>query len=71
MENFLDYALKCKYEQVKKLRPRLEEMKQLPDWKAFLQLFPDYHAMRGVIMDTLKKKRADLVTDLGCGTPHQ
>ena len=43
MENFLDYALKRKYEQVKKLRPRLEEMKELLNWKAFLRLFPDYH----------------------------
>jgi len=43
MENFLDYAMKRKYEQVKKLRPRLEEMKKLLNWKAFLQLFPDYN----------------------------
>jgi IS5 family transposase len=41
MDNFLDYAMKNKYEKVKNLRPRLEEMKKLLDWKAFLTLFPD------------------------------
>lgn len=46
MENFLDYALKNKYEKVKNLRPRLEEMKKLLNWKAFLQLFPDYNKGR-------------------------
>jgi len=40
MENFLDYAMKTKYEKVKTLRPRLEEMKNLLDWKVFLKLFP-------------------------------
>jgi IS5 family transposase len=42
VENFLDYALKNKYEKVKSLRPRLEEMKNLLNWNAFLKLFPDY-----------------------------
>jgi IS5 family transposase len=46
MDNFLDYAMKNKYEKVKKLRPRLEEMKNLLDWKAFLKLFPDYNKGR-------------------------
>ena len=46
MENFLDYALKNKYKKVKTLRPRLEEMKNLLDWNAFLQLFPDNNKSR-------------------------
>ena len=46
MDTFLDYAMKNKYENVKKLRPRLEEMKNLLDWKAFLKLFPDYNKGR-------------------------
>ena len=46
MENFLDYAMKTKYEKVKTLRPRLEEMKKLLNWKAFLRLFPDYKKSR-------------------------
>ena len=46
MDTFLDYAMKNKYEKVKKLRPRLEEMKNLLDWKAFLKLFPDYNKRR-------------------------
>ena len=46
MENFLDYAMKTKYEKVKTLRPRLEKMKKLLNWKAFLRLFPDYKKSR-------------------------
>jgi len=46
MDNFLDYAMKNKYEKVKNLRPRLEEMKKLLDWKAFLKLFPDNNKSR-------------------------
>ena len=46
MDNFLDYAMKSKYEKVKNLRPRLEEMKNLLDWKAFLKLFPDNNKSR-------------------------
>lgn len=40
MKNLIDYALKEKYEQVRKLRSRLEEMKNLIDWDALLPLFP-------------------------------
>ncbi len=40
MDSLTDFALKQKYEKVKKLRPRLEEMKKLFNWNAFLNLFP-------------------------------
>lgn len=40
MESLLDFALKEKYLKVKKLRSRLEDMKNLVDWNAFLPLFP-------------------------------
>ncbi|MBL7147370.1 MAG: IS5 family transposase [Nanoarchaeota archaeon] len=41
MKNLVDFALKEKYNQVKKLRSRLEDMKSLIDWEAFLPLFPE------------------------------
>jgi len=41
MNSLTDFALKKKYEQVKKLRSRLEEMNQLFDWNAFVSLFPE------------------------------
>ena len=41
MNSLTDFALKQKYEKVKKLRSRLEEMNQLFDWDAFLPIFPE------------------------------
>lgn len=41
MKNLIDFALKEKYEKVKKLRSRLEDMKKLLDWDSFLKLLPD------------------------------
>ena len=41
MKNLVDFALKEKYEKVKKLRSKLEEMKNLIDWDALLPLFPE------------------------------
>lgn len=40
MENFVDYALKTKYEEVRKLRNQLEEFKALVNWRKFLRVFP-------------------------------
>jgi len=40
MESLTNFALKEKYSKVKKLRDRLEKMKSLIDWNAFLKLFP-------------------------------
>lgn len=39
MENLIDYALKSKYEKVKKLRNNLEEFNALLNWRKFLDLF--------------------------------
>ena len=41
METLLDFALKEKYSKVKKLRSRLEDIKQLLHWKSFLKCFPE------------------------------
>ena len=41
MNSLTDFALKQKYEKVKKLRSRLEEMNNLFDWNAFVSLFPE------------------------------
>ena len=47
METLLDFALKEKYSKVKKLRSRLEDMKKLVDWEAFLPLFSERKTKRG------------------------
>mgnify|MGYP001587761305 CR=1 FL=1 len=47
MKNLIDFALREKYAKVKELRSRLEEMKCLIDWDAFLPLFPDKETIRG------------------------
>ena len=47
MKNLIDFALKEKYEKVKKLRPRLEEIKNLIDWNVFHSLFPKKETNRG------------------------
>lgn len=47
MKNLIDFALKEKYERVKKLRSQLEEIKNLIDWNAFLPLFPKKETNRG------------------------
>ena len=47
MDDLVDFALKQKYRKVKTLRPRLEEMKGLIDWNAFLPLFPQREETRG------------------------
>ncbi|MEA3378869.1 MAG: IS5 family transposase, partial [Nanoarchaeota archaeon] len=41
MDSLTNFALKQKYDKVKKLRSRLEEMKNLFDWNAFISLFPE------------------------------
>ena len=40
MKDLIDFALKEKYEKVKQLRSRLENMKKLIDWDAFLPHLP-------------------------------
>lgn len=47
MENLVDYALKEKYEKVKQLRSRLDDIKKLIDWERFLLLFPDNNSIMG------------------------
>jgi IS5 family transposase len=47
MDNLLDFALKEKYEQVSKLKSKLDDMNHLIDWTAFLKLFPDKETNRG------------------------
>ena len=47
MKNLIDFALREKYAKVKELRSRLEEMKGIIDWDAFLPLFPDRETIRG------------------------
>ena len=47
MEDLVDFALKEKYDKVKKLRSRLDEMKQLLEWEAFKSLFPVKETSRG------------------------
>lgn len=41
MNTLTDFALREKYEKVKKLRSRLEEMEKLFDWDKFVALFPE------------------------------
>jgi len=40
MENLIDYALKTKFDKVKKLRNNLEEFNKLVNWRKFLKFFP-------------------------------
>ncbi|HLC31963.1 MAG TPA: IS5 family transposase [Candidatus Nanoarchaeia archaeon] len=47
MESLIDFALREKYSKVKSLRSRLEDMKKLIDWNAFLPLFPERESLRG------------------------
>lgn len=47
MKNLVDFALREKYEKVKKLRTRLEDMNKLLDWNRFLALFPDKETNMG------------------------
>ena len=47
MENLIDYALKEKYEKVKQLRSRLEDIKELINWDRFLLLFSDNDSIMG------------------------
>lgn len=47
MNSLTDFALKQKYDKVKKLRSRLEDMKELFDWDAFVSLFPERENMVG------------------------
>jgi len=41
MESLVHFGLKERYAKVKQLRSRLEDMKNLIDWEAFLPLFPE------------------------------
>ena len=47
MKNLIDFALQEKYAKVKKLRSRLEDMKNTIDWNCFLKLLPDNESNRG------------------------
>ena len=47
MKNLLDFALQERYDRVKKIRPKLEEMKSLLDWNAFIPLFSSEEGGRG------------------------
>src|SRR3989338_43107 len=47
MKSLIDFALQEKYDKVKKLRSRLEEIKTLIDWNAFLSMFPRKETNRG------------------------
>ncbi len=47
MESLTHFALKEKYDKVKQLRSRLEDMKNLIDWEAFLPLFPEKESNMG------------------------
>jgi IS5 family transposase len=47
MDTLTDFALREKYKRVRKLRSRLEEMRDLIDWDEFLKLFPDRETDRG------------------------
>jgi IS5 family transposase len=40
MNSLTDFSLRKKYDKVKKLRPNLNKMKSLFDWKSFEKLFP-------------------------------
>ena len=41
MKDLIDFALREKYEKVKKLRPNLEEIKELIDWRLIARQLPD------------------------------
>ena len=47
MKNLIDFALKEKYDKVRKLRSRLGEIKNLIDWNAFIPMFPQKETNRG------------------------
>lgn len=47
MKNLIDFALKEKYEKVKQLRSRLEDMNKLINWEQFLLLFSDNNSIMG------------------------
>ena len=47
MKNLIDFALQEKYAKVKKLRSRLEDMKNIIDWSSFLKLLPDNESNKG------------------------
>lgn len=47
MKNLLDFALQERYERVRKIRPKLEEMKTLLDWNDFVSVFPAEKQGRG------------------------
>jgi len=47
MQTLTDFALRDKYEKVRKLRSPLEDVKKLLDWNAFLSLFPDKLSIMG------------------------
>lgn len=47
MESLTNFGLKEKYSKVKQLRDRLEKMKNLIDWNAFLPLFPEKESFVG------------------------
>jgi IS5 family transposase len=47
MKNLLDFALQERYDRVRNIRPKLEEMKTLLDWNSFVSVFPSEKRGRG------------------------
>ena len=47
MKDLIDFALKEKYNKVKKLRSNLEEIKKLIDWKSIAEQLPDKESNMG------------------------
>ncbi len=59
MHTLTDFALREKYERVRELRSRLDEMKKLLDWNKFLALFPNKET-------TVGRPSYDIVLKLKC-----
>ena len=51
MESLIDFALLEKYAEVKKLNSKLETIKGILDWNAFLKCFPDTMSNKKVGFD--------------------
>jgi transposase, IS5 family len=47
MKSLVDFALQERYAKVKELRSRLEDMKRIINWDAFLGMFPEKGTTRG------------------------
>ena len=53
MNTLTNFALRSKYDKVKKLRSRLEEMNKLFDWEKFVALFPKQETTPIPVITTL------------------